>query len=92
MAMETEKSEHTVTTRTMDIVVALLFMGVAALVMADSWRIGAKWASDGPQAGYFPFYVGLIMFLASIGRWPRTFLPKSRTSPISLIASNSDRC
>ncbi|MEW6255834.1 MAG: tripartite tricarboxylate transporter TctB family protein [Pseudomonadota bacterium] len=67
MAMESEKSEHTVTTRTMDIVVALLFMGGAALVMADSWRIGAKWASDGPQAGYFPFYVGLIMFLASVG-------------------------
>ncbi|WP_127090451.1 tripartite tricarboxylate transporter TctB family protein [Aquabacter cavernae] len=67
MAIESEKSEHTVTTRTMDIVVALLFMGVAALVMADSWRIGARWASDGPQAGYFPFYVGLIMFLASVG-------------------------
>ncbi|MBA4789113.1 MAG: tripartite tricarboxylate transporter TctB family protein [Pseudomonadota bacterium] len=67
MAIESEKSEHTVTTRTMDIVVALLFMGVAALVMADSWRIGARWASDGPQAGYFPFYVGLIMFAASLG-------------------------
>ncbi|GGF88158.1 hypothetical protein GCM10007301_55080 [Azorhizobium oxalatiphilum] len=58
--------EHTVTRRTMDIVVALLFMGLAGLVMADSWRIGARWASDGPQAGYFPFYVGLIMMVASV--------------------------
>lgn len=68
MSSETGHSGHnekTVTNRTMDLVVALAFMGVAALVMSDSWRIGARWASDGPQAGYFPFYVGLIMFLAS---------------------------
>ncbi|OYW61032.1 MAG: hypothetical protein B7Y01_00975 [Xanthobacter sp. 17-67-6] len=67
MATESDSSEHTVSTRTMDIIVALVFMGVAALVMADSWRIGARWASDGPEAGYFPFYVGLIMFLSSVG-------------------------
>lgn len=58
-------SETTVTNRTMDVVVALIFMALAVLVMADSWRVGMSWASDGPQAGYFPFYVGLIMFVAS---------------------------
>ncbi|MEP9375518.1 tripartite tricarboxylate transporter TctB family protein [Aquabacter sp. CN5-332] len=67
MATETDKSEHTVSIRTMDVVVALLFMALAVLVMVDSWRVGARWASDGPQAGYFPFYVGLIMFIASAG-------------------------
>lgn len=61
----TPQSEKTVTNRTMDMVVAALFMALAALVMSDSWRVGASWASDGPQAGYFPFYVGLIMFIAS---------------------------
>lgn len=65
MTAENSASEHTVTRRTMDIVVALALMGVAALVMADSWRVGARWASDGPQAGYFPFYIGLIMMVAS---------------------------
>lgn len=77
MSSETEKSEHTVTTRTMDVVVALLFMGVAALVMADSWRVGARWASDGPQAGYFPFYVGLIMFVASVGTLVQNLVTKA---------------
>ncbi len=61
----TAHNEKTVTNRTMDVVVALIFMALAALVMSDSWRVGARWASDGPQAGYFPFYVGLIMFIAS---------------------------
>lgn len=49
----------------MEMITALLFMIVAALVMSDSWRIGAGWAFDGPEAGYFPFYVGVIMFVAS---------------------------
>lgn len=52
--------------RTAEIVVAALFMVLSAIVMVDSLRLGAKWGSDGPQAGYFPFYVGLLMFLASV--------------------------
>lgn len=32
----------------------------------DSLRIGAGWASDGPQAGYFPFYIGLLLGIASL--------------------------
>ena len=59
------ESQTTVTTRGMELVVAGFFMAVACLVMYDSLRVGAGWASDGPEAGYFPFYVGLIMFIAS---------------------------
>jgi putative tricarboxylic transport membrane protein len=58
-------NENTVSTRVMELVVAGLFMALGALVMWDSWRLGAGWASDGPQAGYFPFYVALIMSIAS---------------------------
>ncbi|NWG73093.1 MAG: tripartite tricarboxylate transporter TctB family protein [Rubrivivax sp.] len=61
-----------------ELLTALLMMGVAAVVMFDSRRIGAGWADDGPQSGYFPFYVGLAMFLASawtagvqLARWRR---------------------
>lgn len=64
MAHEVD-GEHTVSSRLMELVVSGAFMAAAALVMYDNWRIGARWAEDGPQAGYFPFYVGLIMFAAS---------------------------
>ena len=60
-------SEYTVSYRSVDAGVALLFMALSCVVMWDSWGIGAKWASDGPQAGYFPFYIGLIMFISSLG-------------------------
>jgi hypothetical protein len=51
--------------RTVEIVVALILLIVAALVIQDSTRIGASWAADGPQAGYFPFYVAVILAVAS---------------------------
>lgn len=57
--------EQTVSTRAMELVVAGLLMAIAVIVMWDSWRIGARWASDGPQSGYFPFYIGLLLFLSS---------------------------
>jgi hypothetical protein len=36
------------------------------VVAWESWRLGASWASDGPQAGYFPFYIGVIIAIASL--------------------------
>ena len=48
-------------TRTLEIVVAGLLFLLGAVVIADSVRLGARWADDGPQAGYFPFYIGLLI-------------------------------
>jgi len=49
-----------------DIVVALIFLAFGAIVAFDSWRLGAKWGEDGPQTGYFPFYVAVIICISSI--------------------------
>jgi hypothetical protein len=54
-----------VSTRTIEIAVALILFAVGALVVYDSYRLGSKWASDGPQSGYFPFYIGLLICVAS---------------------------
>jgi len=29
-------------------------------------RLGARWAEDGPQAGYFPFYIGLLVCFSAV--------------------------
>ena len=52
--------------RTWEIAVAAAFFAVGALVVWDSRRLGSEWASDGPQAGYFPFYIGLMICAASV--------------------------
>src|SRR5262245_64563606 len=55
-----------VRSRNVDLVVSLLILALAVLLGWDSWRTGAGWASDGPQAGYFPFYLSLLMGAASV--------------------------
>jgi putative tricarboxylic transport membrane protein len=49
-----------------EIVVAALFLLIGAVVVFDSWRLGARWGEDGPQAGYFPFYIGLLVCAAAL--------------------------
>jgi len=48
-----------------ELAVAAFFMLLGAIVIYDSVRLGAKWGSDGPQAGYFPFYLGVIICVTS---------------------------
>lgn len=53
--------------RSMEIATALFFLLASAIVMFDSWRLGVGWKeSEGPAAGYFPFYIGVFMALASL--------------------------
>ena len=54
------------TTRLWEVVVGVLFLVVGGIVVWDSRRLGAAWGSDGPEAGYFPFYIGAIICVASI--------------------------
>jgi putative tricarboxylic transport membrane protein len=50
-----------------EIIVSALFFVVGAIVIYDSLRLGMRWAEvHGPQPGYFPFYVGLIICVASL--------------------------
>jgi putative tricarboxylic transport membrane protein len=77
MQHDNELQEGTVSNRVMELIVAAAFMAVAGVVMWDSHRVGASWASDGPQAGYFPFFIGLIMFVSAA----ITFLQHARGQP-----------
>ncbi len=47
--------------RTIDMIVSVLLLAFAALLAWDNWKTGASWDSSGPQAGYFPFYLSLIL-------------------------------
>lgn len=51
--------------RTLEIATSIFFLVIGSFVMWDSSRIGAGWGADGPQSGYFPFYIGLLMNIAS---------------------------
>lgn len=61
-----EGSPAVTTTRTVEVVVYLLLLGVALLLGFDNWRSGMGWAKDGPQSGYLPFYLCVILAGASL--------------------------
>ena len=80
-------------TRAVELVVALLICLGGVITIYDSLRIGAKWASDGPEAGYFPFLVGLSLLLSGLWivanvlfRWKKlagsTFVEFERLKPV----------
>lgn len=48
-----------------DLVVALLIFLFGAAVVWGSYELGSSWDANGPQAGYFPFYIGLIICISS---------------------------
>jgi putative tricarboxylic transport membrane protein len=52
---------------TMEVVTSLTLAVVGAAAIWDSTRIGAGWGSDGPQSGYFPFWLGVILTASSLG-------------------------
>jgi putative tricarboxylic transport membrane protein len=52
-------------TRGPELGVAAFLLVIAMMVITDSLRVGIGWADDGPRSGYFPFYIGLFLLLAS---------------------------
>jgi putative tricarboxylic transport membrane protein len=65
MAHNENSNRGAARTVVVDLVVALLVFALGALVAYDSVRLGASWGSDGPQAGYFPFYIGFLICACS---------------------------
>jgi len=62
--MDERKSVASV--RLAELAMAAVFFAFGALVMWDSRRLGSSWAEDGPQAGYFPFYIGLFIVISAV--------------------------
>jgi hypothetical protein len=68
------------TTRTVDVVVSLLLLAFAALLGFDNWRTGMGWEETGPQAGYFPFYLSVILAAACLYGIGREFLARRQAA------------
>jgi hypothetical protein len=49
-----------------EVLMALFLLAIAVLVIKDSLRVGTGWGDDGPRSGYFPFYIGVLLALASV--------------------------
>ena len=61
-----EDSPSVTSNRTVDVAVSLLLLALAVVLAWDNWRTGASWDSTGPEPGYFPFYLSVILGGASL--------------------------
>jgi len=76
--------------RTADLVTAVVLLLLGGVVLADATRLGQGWGSDGPQSGFFPFWLALIMVvtcLAIIGQTLRrsaggVFVTRAQLKPV----------
>jgi len=81
------------TVKLVEVVAAAIIIAGGILVIVDSLRLGARWASDGPQAGYFPFYIGVLLVIAGLVNlvhairdpFIRTFLTAEQGKQVLLI-------
>src|SRR5438552_10360618 len=67
-------------TRTVEMVASLLLLAVALVLGFDNWRTGIAWDSTGPEAGYFPFYLSVILGGASLYGLATTWLAGAKPS------------
>lgn len=71
-----------VATNVIEAIVAFLIIVLGAVVIQGSWALGSGWTSDGPGAGYFPFYIGIILCISGAGIMIPALFGKNRNTEI----------
>jgi hypothetical protein len=79
--IEEDTSPALVGQRTVETATLAVILAFAVLMAWDNWRTGIRWESTGPQAGYFPFYVSVIMAGACIYGLVMEFLKRRAADP-----------
>lgn len=71
-----------VATNLVEAVVAAVLLIIGLVVIYESRRLGAGWTTDGPGAGYFPFYIGLIITISGAGILYQALLGKHKKTEV----------
>lgn len=80
-----------VATNVVEAVVATILLIVGIVVIVESRRLGSGWTTDGPGAGYFPFYIGLIIVISSLGILYQALLSSNKNTKIFVDAEQLRR-
>ena len=71
-----------VATYIVEAVVAFCVFALGVIVIQGSWSLGSGWTSDGPGAGYFPFWIGVILCISGAGIFYQALFGKTRNTEI----------
>jgi putative tricarboxylic transport membrane protein len=79
--------------RAADLITTSLLISLGGLVIFDAARLGIGWGTDGPNSGFFPFWLAVIM-IASCGvifvqEWRRhvhrPFVTRAKLGPVNIV-------
>lgn len=79
---ENEVGRQGVATYKVEAVVAFLVFILGITVITGSWKLGSGWTTDGPGAGYFPFYIGILLCIAGLGVLFQSLFGKKKNTDI----------
>jgi hypothetical protein len=79
---QSEAPRTGISTHIVDAVVAVLIIIMGAVVIFGSRKLGSGWTTDGPGAGYFPFYIGLILCISGAGVFYQALLGKKKNTEV----------
>lgn len=65
-----------------DAITAVVVFLIGVVMMVDNYKVGAGWAADGPESGYFPFRVGAILCIAASVVFLKALFGKKRNDKI----------
>jgi hypothetical protein len=76
--------------RTADLVTAAVIALIGVIVISDALRLGIGWGTDGPQSGFFPFWLALLVIVTSAvialqalrRRATKPFLARTQAKPV----------
>jgi hypothetical protein len=77
-------------TRWVEFGLALFTLLIGAVVMYGSVEQGIGWGDAGPEPGYFPFYIGLLLSCASLGNVVLTLI-RWKTLSVSFVSREQFR-
>lgn len=86
---ETSASRTLVTRRALEVVAALFAFAFGTTIILGALEYHVGWGDRGPEPGYFPFWMGLIVVVGSIGALFEALL--SRRHADAPVAINADQ-
>src|SRR5262245_16521157 len=79
--------------RAADLTTALVLVAVGVVVIVDAVRLGVGWGMDGPESGFFPFWLAVgmvatsaVIFLQAFLRAnPGIFVTREQLRPVLVV-------
>jgi hypothetical protein len=76
---------------TMEVVTGCVTALAGAVISYGALEFGIGWDDAGPQPGYFPFYIGLLIILGSLGVMAQAFTQHRHSTQIFLNSEQAGR-